>query len=114
MHRLLLLSASLLVLIACSPADDGPTGAPDAEEGDASAADTSKGEDGAQEAEADAACNALVLDAPAVGLTYVAYTFVVDARQFGWALALSQAACSRATPPPLVREPRSPRGLSGA
>jgi hypothetical protein len=59
----LLLSASLLVLIACGPGDDGPTGAPDAEGNDASVADTSMGDEWRQEAAADATCNALLLDA---------------------------------------------------
>ena len=76
MRRLFLFSSSLLVLTACGPANDGPTGVPDAsgEGSDASAADTvmrdAVSSEETQEAEAAAACNDLVLDAPAVGLTY--------------------------------------------
>ena len=74
MRRLLLLSSSLLLLLACSPDDD--IGVPDGPSGgsDASGTDTAKGDaissDVGQEAEAAAACSELVLDAPAVGLTY--------------------------------------------
>jgi hypothetical protein len=74
MHRLILLSSSLLVLVACTPADDGPTGGPDAEGNDGSAVDMSMGDaildEAGQEVEAAAGCNDLLLDAPAVGFTY--------------------------------------------
>jgi hypothetical protein len=73
MHRLLL-SSSLLVLLACSPADDDPARLPDAGGNDASVLDMSTGDamssEAGQEAEAAAGCNDLVLDAPAVGFTY--------------------------------------------
>jgi hypothetical protein len=69
MLRLSFLSSSVLVLTACSPADDGPIGGSDAQSADTSTHDAMSS-DARQEAEAAAPCNDLVLDAPAVGLTY--------------------------------------------
>jgi hypothetical protein len=69
MDRWFVLSASILLAMACGPADEGPTGGADAGEGDSTVADMRVAER-ASEAEAAAACNALQLDAPAVGLTY--------------------------------------------